>query len=276
MQDNIINEFNTVSFEELQRLASMISLEGVSSESFMVESKARFNQFFLRTDSFIKQIKFQVLGLGRMNGAALTAAINKVGYVTAATKDVVVPPGFIGHWLPYANALETAFKNASQLTGLINDYNNCLGQLISDPALLKAYSGIPYSGNGNVGIADQMAYVGKEFFNLNTDVYKRSLGACLERVADVPDIYTAMNNAIQLDKVHPATEVTKLITRSMELSKKLIPQMDNDSEASKAVREQLIHLTLNIAKEVEAYSVALYRMRQFSLAMDDSLKELNK
>jgi hypothetical protein len=276
MQDNIINEFNTVSFEELQRLGSMISLEGMSSESFMVESKARFNQFFARTDSFIKQIKFQVLGLGRMNGAALTAAINKVGYVNASTKDVIVPPGFTGHWLPYANALEVAFKCSSKLEGLVGDYNNCLGQLVSDPSLLKAFSGIPYSGSNNVGVSDQMTYIGKEFFNLNTDAYKRPLGACLERVADVPDIYTALNNAIQMDKTHPATEVTKLITRSMELSKKLVPQMDSDSEVSKAVREQLINLTLNIAKEIESYSVALYRMRQFSLAMEDSLKELNK
>jgi hypothetical protein len=40
--------------------------------------------------------------------------------------------------------------------------------------------------------------------------------------------------------------------------------------------QELIDLTLQIAREMEAYGVLLFRIRQFSEALKDSVKELKK
>lgn len=276
MQDNILNDLEHVSLEELGRLANVVSLESASAAQFLVDSRARFSQFFGKADNFFKRMSFTVLGSGKVGYSPLLKAIDKYGFVDASQRNVITPKGFVGLWAPYAGELYSTLKDAVQLSRVIAEYNQCLGQLIADPDQLKSAAGIPYSGRYDLGIHTHMVSIGQTYFDPKNEGVTRQLGAVVERVADIPMVYNSLNDAILLDKTKPSTEVTKLIARSMELSKKLVPLVEENPNVSKPVREQLIQLTYSIAREVEAYSTLLYRIRQFSLALEDSPKELLK
>lgn len=276
MHDNINQQFDTVTLSDLSRLSNVISLEGMSAAQFMVDSKARISLFFNKTETFFKQLHFQAVNGHPVSGLDLTAAVNKVGFVSATQKEVIVPPGFIGLWLPYCKALEEGLNKASRLPAMLEQYNIMLGKMISDPELLKAISGIPYTGDYDTGVADHVEQFSKQFFEPNNETYIRELGAVTERVADITATYASLNAALKVDRLNPAANVTKAVTRSMGLSKTLLPQLDEDGRISKVVREQLIKLTYSLAREVEAYSVLLYRLKQFEVAMQDTSKHLKK
>lgn len=275
MQDDVLSHFDTVSLEDFERLTRIVTLESQGSAQFFADGKARFAQFFGKADQFFKAMTFQVLGVGRLNSADLMKAINAYGFMAASEKPAIVPQGFTGLWLPYADALNDGFRKSLQLTGMILDFNTMVGQLINDPELLKSVSGIPAGDVQIIGLHNLMKDVTAKFFNVNDEAIERPLGAVIERVADVGPLYTAINSYLLVDKNNPSTTVTKLITRSLDLSKSLVRAMD-EQQVSKAVREQLIALTFSIAREVEAYSILLYRAKQFTLAVQDTPKHLTK
>lgn len=274
MSDTPTLDFEQVSLEDLERLTRVISLEALSASTFTADVKSRFSSFFGKANSFLTGLRFTALNINNIASGPMVKAVTRYGYVDASNADVIVPQGFIGHWLPYAEALNEATKQAVQLPGLVDRYNVCLGRLISDPDLLRSAAGIPLTGAYEIGVAKSINSIQNEFFQANNEAIERKLGAVLERTGDLPGTYFALNEAIKLDKQNPSSIVIKGVGRSMEIAKKLMHLLDSN-EVSKPVREQLTALTYSLAKEVEAYSVLLYRLRQFSLSLEDSAKKLN-
>lgn len=275
MQDDVLSLFDTASLEDLERLTRIVTLESQGSDQFFADGKARFAQFFGKADRFFKAITFEMLGFGRLNSADLMKVISAQGFMAASEKMAIVPQGFTGHWLPYALALEEGFRKGQRLTGMISNFNTMVGQLVNDPDLLKSVSGIPAGEVEILGLHNDMKTLTQQFFNVNDETLERPLGSVLERAADVGPLYTAINGYLLVDKNNPATTVSKLITRSLDLSKHLVRAMD-EQQVSKAVREQLIALTFSIAREVEAYGILLYRAKQFTLAVQDTPARLSK
>jgi hypothetical protein len=275
MQDNRYPEFDNVSLEELSRLVNVVSLESAASQQFFMDTKARFTQFFGKADSFFKHLKFEVVGVGKVDGSSLMRSINKVGFVSAADTAMVVPSGFVGLWVPYVADLYAAMKVAGQLKNVTQDFNQCLGQLVSDPSLLKSAVGIPYNSSYEIGLHTLMQNLNKKYFEPNNESISRPLSAVLERVADIPLVMNTLNDCTTFDRLNPADTIIKAIGRSMELSKRLMPLLDDgDAMVSKPVRDALIALTYSVAREVEAYSILLYRLRQFKLSVTDSLSKI--
>jgi hypothetical protein len=274
MQDNLYPDLDTVSLEELGRLVNVISMESAASGSFLMDTRARFNSFFSKADNFFKTLKFDVIGVGKVNPANLIRGVNKAGFVDAGKENVVVPLGFVGLWLPFSNDLYAAVKTSGALPRMLKDYNTCLGDLISNPELLKGASGIPYNNKFEIGLAKAMQDIAATYFNPATETVSRSLSSVLERIADITPVFNNINDASAFDRQNPAVLVTKAVGRAMELSKQLMPLLDDDSAVSKPVREQLISLTYSLAREVEAYSTLLYRLRQFKLSVEDSLDKI--
>lgn len=277
MQDNLYPEFDHVSLEELGRLVNVVSLESAASTQFLMDTKARFTQFFGKADSFFKHLKFEVVGVGKVDGASMIRSLNKAGFVNASEKPVVVPQGFVGLWVPYVADLFTAMKLSGQLTQITQDFNTCLSQLVNEPYLLKSAVGIPYTGKYSTGLHDLITEVNKKYFEVNNESITRPLSGVLERIADIPLVTNTINDCTTFDRLNPADKVIKAIGRSMDLSKRLMPMLeDGDNQVSKPVREQLIALTYAIARDVEAYSVLLYRLRQFKLSVEESVKAIDK
>jgi hypothetical protein len=277
MQDNRYPEFDHVSLEDLGRLVNVVSLESAASTQFFMDTKARFTQFFGKADSFFKHLKFEVLGVGKVDASPMMRSINKVGFVDSSEKPVIVPQGFIGLWVPYAADLYDGMKASGRLTQITSDFNTCLGKLVSDPELLKSVNGIPYTGAYDVGLYGKMEVLNKKYFDVNNESISRPLSGVLERVADIPLVQNTINDCASFDRSNPAANIIKAIGRSMEMSRRLMPMLeDGDGTVSKPVREQLIALTYSIAKEVEAYSILLYRLRQFKLSVEESVRAIDK
>ncbi|MNU07598.1 hypothetical protein D3C72_2532600 [compost metagenome] len=62
----------------------------------------------------------------------------------------------------------------------------------------------------------------------------------------------------------------------MDLSGRLIPLVEERQNIAKNATQELVDITLSIAREVESYGVLLFRIRQFSEAVKDSVAELKK
>ncbi len=273
MEDNLYPDFDKVSLEDLHRLVTMVSLESAGSIQFFSDAKARFTQFFGKADTFFKHLKFEVIGVGKLDGTSLTRGITKVGYMQASSSSVVVPSGFIGLWAPYANDLYTAMKLTGQLAGITSNFVTCLSKLVSDPELLRSAGGIPYTAQYDVGLHSLVEAMNKKYFETNNESISRPLSGVIERAGDVSVTMNSINDAVTFDRQNPSGRVLNNIGRAMDLSKTLLPILEEgDGVVSKPVREQLIALTYSIAREVEAYSVVLYRLRQFKLSVEDSLR----
>jgi hypothetical protein len=267
---------DTVSMEDLQNLARVISMEHASAPTFTIDSKQRFGQFFKRAGTFFNAMKLPFLAGVKLFSSDMDSFVGKVGFVDAANKNVIVPEGFIGLWLPYSALLNDAMGRAVKTEYMIRCFNETLGQLANDPVLLESASGIGYSGPTDLGLTSTMVDIGKNYFDGNSNNITRTLGAVVERGADIRAVHNNINDAIAKDKAHPAAKSLAAVQRSMELSEKLMPYVESNARVSKAGVQELIDITLQIAKEMESYGVLLFRIRQFSEALKDSVKELKK
>lgn len=273
MEDNLYPEFDKVSLEDLHRLVTMVSLESAGATQFFSDAKARFTQFFGKADTFFKHLKFEVIGVGKLDGSSLVRGVTKVGYMNASSSNVVVPSGFVGLWMPYADDLYTGMKMSGQLPTITSNYVTCLSKLVSDPDLLRSVGGIPYTAKYDVGLYSHVEAMNKKYFETNNESITRPLSGVIERVGDVSVTMNSINDAVTFDRQNPSQRILNDIGRAMALSKTLLPILEEgDGQVSKPVREQLIALTYSIAREVEAYSVMLYRLRQFKLSVEDSLR----
>jgi hypothetical protein len=276
MKPDYQNALDNVSMEDLQNLARVISMEHANVPTFTVDSKQRFGQFFKRAGSFFNAMKLPFLAGVKLFSADMDSIVGKVGFVDAANKNVIVPEGFVGLWLPYSALLNEAMGRAVKTEYMIRCFNETLGQLTNDPVLLESASGIGYSGPTDLGLTATMLDIGKNYFDGNSNNITRTLGAVVERGADIRSVHNNINDAIAKDKAHPAAKSLAVVQRSMELSEKLMPYIEGNARVSKGAVQELIDITLQIAKEMESYGVLLFRIRQFSEALKDSVKELKK
>lgn len=276
MSIDLSSSFDTVSFEELEKLAHVISMESGVQTSLAFDPKRRFDQFFTRASIFFKSIQIPVLNSIKLMSNDMNTLVSRVGFVNATGKDVIVPEGFIGQWLPYSASLKEQMNKASKVEFMVRALNDTLGRLLNDPDQLKSLSGVGHTGPSSLGLDEGMRAIASTYFDGKSNHINRSFGSVIERAADIPAVHNNINDATAMDKAHPAKKALVAVERTMQLADSLIPYVSGETGVSKAVMQELIDLTLQIAREMEAYGVLMFRIRQFSEALKDSVKELKK
>ncbi len=276
MSIDLSSSFDVVSLEELEKLARVISMESAVQANLTFDPKRRFDQFFTRAGLYFKSIQIPVLNAVKLMSSDMNTLVGRIGFVDAAAKTVIVPEGFVGQWVPYSASLKENMGKAAKVEFMVRSLNETLGRMLNDPSQLKALSGVGHQGPSTLGLDEGMRLIGTTFFDGRSNHISRTLGAVVERAADIATVHNNVNDAVALDKAHPAKKALLAIERSMQLSEALIPHVTGDAGVSKIVMQELIDLTLQIAREMEAYGVLLFRIRQFSEALKDSVKELKK
>lgn len=270
------SSFDVVSLEELEKLSRVISMEAGVQSNLTFDPKRRFDQFFNRAGLFFKNIQTPILNAMKLTPVDINRVVAGVGFVEAANKNVIVPEGFIGQWLPYSQTLKETMNKATKVEFMVRSLNDTLGRLLNDPEQLKSLSGTGHQGPSTLGLDEAMRTIGTTYFDGRSNHITRTLGSVVERSADIPAVHNNINDITAMDKAHPAKRATAAVERTMSLAESLLPYVNSDAGVSKAVTQELIDLTLQIAREMEAYGVLLFRVRQFSEAMKDSIKELKK
>lgn len=276
MEHDYIDALDAVSLEDLCNLGRIVSLESAASPTYTMDTKGRFGQFFKKADRFFSTMKLPALSITKLFSNDLDAVVGRLGYVNASDKSIVVPEGFIGQWLPYSALLNQSMSSATGMENMILAYNKVLGRLANDPSALESASGIGYAGPTNLGITQAMLTVGKEFFDGKSNNIHRTLGAVIERGGDIKATINNLNDAIAKDKWAPASKSLTAISRTMQLGETLMPYIDGNSKAAKASVQELITITLSLAKEMESYGVLLFRIRQLSESIKDSVNAIKK
>lgn len=276
MTIDISSSFDNASLEDLEQLARVISMEAGSLPTFTIDPKQRFGQFFSRAGQYFKRLQIPLLNGIKLMSGDMNTVVGAMGFVDASNKQVIVPEGFVGQWLPYSGILKDTMGKATKADFMVRSFNDTLGRLINDNELLKSASGIGHNGPTTLGLDDAMREIGKVYFDGKSNHITRTLGAVVERAAEIPLVHNNVNDAIALDKANPAKKALASIERTMELAGRLTPTIDSGNGISKVALQELIDITLQIAREMEAYGVLLFRIRQFSEALKDSVKELKK
>jgi len=270
------DSFDEVSLEQLEFIARNISMEAMAAPTFLLDAKKRFSQFFNGVSSYFSKINIGNLSALRPMSNDLDGIIARVGFVDASTKDIIVPEGFIGQWVPYSESLKDAMSKAVKIEYMIRQFNETIGRVIHNPDVLRAASGVGHTGPRTVGLTDAMVTIGKTYFDPASVQIRRQLGSVIERAQDVKVTKSNLNDIMAVDKANPSTKIQAAIARTMELSGSLIPLVEENPNVSKTATQELVELTLTIAREVESYGVLLFRIRQFSEAVKDSVAELKK
>lgn len=274
MTDDTYATFDEVTLESLERLASIASLEAMAGSGFVSGPHRRLSMFFKNAGAFFNRLQFSALSALKLVPNDLNALVARHGFVDASNKEVIVPEGFIGLWLPYSASLRQTMEKATGLEAMIRTFNETLGRVIHTPELLESASGVGHAGPTALGIDEVMRTIGKTFFDPNSNHIHRTLGAVIERAADIPPVHANLNAAHDLDKAHPAKRALAAVNRTIALGDALMGHVDERSRTSKLAVQELIDITLQIAREMEAYGTLLYRIRQFSEAVKDSANAL--
>ncbi len=275
MNPEYYQPLDTCSLEDLERLASVVSVESAAG-GLMVDPRQRLGQFFRKASGFFNKLTLPAVNFAILMPRDMVSYVGKVGYMEAANKNIIVPESFIGQWVPYSAALLDATTKAIQIEAMVKALNATLGRVINDPTLLQSASGLGHTGAVGVGLNEAMVDIGKTYFDPRSNHIHRTLGAVVERSQDIVTTHNNLNEAVALDKAHPAKVVVDLANRSMVLADKVMPLVDESGKASRVAVNELIGITLALAKEMEAYGTLLYRLRQFGEALKDSMKELRK
>lgn len=276
MNLDFTESFETASLEDLEQLARVISMEAGVMPSFTIDAKQRFSQFMSRAGNFFKAIQFPIIGGIKLISSDMSTIVGRIGFVDASGKEVIVPEGFVGMWLPYSALLKEQMGKATKAEFMIRSFNETLGRLINDEEMLRSASGIGHTGPTTLGLDDAMKTLGKTYFDGRSNHITRTLGSVVERTADITPVHNNINDAVALDKAHPAKKTVDAVNRTMDLAAALVPMVENGGGVSKIAMQELIDITLQIAREVEAYGVLLFRIRQFQNSLKDSIKELKK
>lgn len=269
-----IEGFDDVSLEHLSFLAKSVSLENFSAPGTLQPNSARLGSFFNGIKAFFKRTKFadvsniDLPNIDVKNFMGLTA---KSSFMAMGDKDIYVPEGFIGKWLPYALYLQETTSKATKLEQKVTHLNNLLGGLLNDFETMSSKSGVG-GEDVNLGLDESVRHIGKTFFDGSTEHIHRKLGAVIDRSQDVQDTQKAISAISKMDKSIDKKKLLQYIDRSADLGARLAERIGSSKTASKAATEEVIDLVLTLAKEVEAYGILTYRVRQFSLAVQDSLK----
>jgi len=275
MNPEYYQSLDTCSLEDLERLAGVVAMESAAG-GITLDPRQRMGQFFRKASGFFGKMTLPTLNLAAILPRDMVGFVGKVGFVDASNKTIVVPESFIGQWVPYSAALLDATIKAVQIEAMIKSFNTTLGRIINDPNMLQSSSGLGHNGAVSVGLNDAMVSIGQTFFDPKSNHIHRTLGAVIERAQDIATTHNNLNEALALDKAHPAKNALDLTNRAMVLADKILPLVEEQGRASRTAVNELIGITLSIAKEMEAYGSLLYRLRQFSEALKDSLKEIKK
>jgi len=282
MDHDIYDPLNQVSLEDLERLARSISMESEIGGGLQNKSKSHVMQFFRNAGVFFAQMKLPSVGFATTLNRDLDGFVGKVGFVEVSNKSVIVPEGFVGQWVPYSQALKDTMGKATKMEAMVRSFNDTLGRVIHAPSLLSAASGVGHNGPSTLGITSDMMAIGKQFFDGNSGHITRNLCSVIDRHADIRVTTNLLADAVSLDKAHPAKKVVDAVGRTMALANTLMASLQARSAESEGAAvmdvalQELVELTLSIAKEMESYGTLLYRIRQFSESLNDSLKELKK
>lgn len=281
--DDIYGAFDQVSLEDLDRLARNISMESTIG-GLQQKAGPRAIQFFRSAGAFFSKMRFNPLNISMLTARDLSGYVAAVGFVDASNKNIIVPESFTGQWVPYSAELKAAMVKATKMEETILSFNRTVGEIINDPTRLTALSGISYRGATGTPITDAMKAIGQNYFDPRSNHITRTLGAVIERQSDIGVTIATLNDTLSLDKAHPATKALNAVNRTMTMAETLMGIVQraaadrgvSNQEALDVALQELVDLTLMIAKEMESYGTLLYRIRQFSEAMKDSLKEIKK
>ena len=284
MNQNIVDDFDSVSLESLERMARTISMEHGMPNVNPMKMRDRGAQFFRAASGFFNQMKFTALAITGLTPRDLEGFVAKVGFVDASNKPVIVPEGFVGQWVPYSAALKQAMSDATKLEYMLRSFCETLGRITYDPTLLTSVSGIGHNGPMGLGLTTSMVNIGQTYFDGKSNHITRMLGSVVERQTDIRTTYNNLNDTIALDKAHPAKKAVDAVDRAMTLAGGVMAAVQaaiadkslSNQEAVDIGIQQLVDLTLLMAKEMESYGTLLFRVRQFSEAMKDSMKEMRK
>lgn len=281
--EDIYGSFDLVSLEDLNRLATGISMEA-SVAGLPQKAGVRASQFFRSAASFFGKMKFTALNMTGLSARDLGGFVAQVGFVDASNKNIIVPEGFVGQWVPYSAQLKDTMVKATKLEATILAFNRTVGEIVNDPSRLTAASGIGFTSSASLGITDDMKAIGKTYFDGRSNHITRTLGAVVERQGDINTTMNVLNEIAALDKAHPATKCLNAVGRTMALADTLMATVKrlaedksiSHQEVLDVALQELVDMTLVLATEMESYGALLYRVRQFSEAMKDSLKEIKK
>ncbi|MNO14030.1 hypothetical protein D3C76_36700 [compost metagenome] len=284
MNQNIFDAFDDVSMESLERMARTISMEHGVPDFNKTKMKDRGAQFFRAASSFFNKMKFTALSISGLTPKDLEGFVAKVGFVAASNKPVIVPESFTGQWVPYSEALKKAMNDSTKLEYMLRSFCETLGRITHDPSLLTAVSGIGHQGPSGLGLTIQMQDIGKTFFDGKSNHITRMLGSVVDRQVDIRATFNNLNDIAALDKAHPAKKAMDAVDRAMTLADGIMAAVQaaiadksiSNQEAVDIGIQELVDLTLLMAKEMESYGTLLFRVRQFSEAMKDSMREIRK
>lgn len=269
-------ELDKVSLEDLESMFNTVSLESFGF-GFVnkVMSAKHIQQFFSKAGQFLKNTNFAAMPTFHFNSSDLTSAIAKQGFVDSTQKQIIVPESFIGKWVDYSTALKEAMVKALLINADVIKFNTVLGKIINDPGMLKSSSGLGVSIGGQ-HLSEDMVKIGKTFFDPNSNHIHRDLGSVIDRSQDLQTTQKLLAETMKLDKSQPASVTLKSVERTVALTETLDKYITNDGSVNKATLQELVTITMDLARDVEAYGTLIYRIRQFSESLKDSVKEIKK
>lgn len=272
-------ENQQVTMESLTRQHTVIAMEAVGLSQMFNAGLAKLPSFLGNFRSFLTHTMNPFAPeYVTLNDSKLRRRLDESDYVTLSPLRVVVPEGFKGYWLDYlALMTESAKPLVSMQSSLLKPFEMWIAAALNAPDSLKSLAA-PHSLNGfKAPDIDRLSKLHAGFFSgsQSTSTY----GKVFKRNADVPVLTRDLNELTARFAAIPRKEIIKQVESIVDLLSQLLENAKADPETYRISGPNLkliADMTYYVAREVEYYAIYGYQLNDFSRAVNDSYKALEK
>jgi hypothetical protein len=277
---------DVATLDDLRRIDARVSMEGEHLANFaetlrgvvptLVDTTKSFLSRFTAKDSQLSQTEKPVV-LSYNEFRKFVDLMEKQKYVAIANLRWFVPEGFSGHMLSYTAALEACALHAEGIIGeVLNPYAQFLSRIItSKNATMNTTRDLGFLAKRDVQREDLQGIVGKFFVHGSTGA-KSTIGDTFSRNADWKPFFNDLGKLRDSsDRVKPEVVQGQVndIMGLLDGLKSAVHNGELDGSSSQTLKN-LSEGTLSAAREVEFYSVTMFRIFTLMNITDSNMKAM--
>lgn len=277
-----------VTLRDLERIGARVSLESEHLANFATTLRNVVPSLVDTTKGFLTRLigkESQLATIEKPNDDVLNYTefrkflmlMEAQRYMSITNLRWYVPEGFKGHMVPYVETLMQCVKHTNGIVGeVLNPYAQFLSRIVSSKnATMNTTRDLGFLAKRDAEREHYQKEVG-QFFSHGSSTAKSSIGECFTRNADWKPFLNGLGDLRRDSEFVKPDVVQQTVKDVMQLLDALkdavhAGELDNSSAAT---LKNLSEGTLSAAREVEFYSVTMFRIWTLSNVTETNMKAM--
>lgn len=277
-----------VTLRDLERIGARVSLESEHLANFATTLRNVVPSLVDTTKGFLTRLigkESQLATIEKPNDDVLNYTefrkflmlMEAQRYMSITNLRWYVPEGFKGHMVPYVETLMQCVKHTNGIVGeVLNPYAQFLSRIVSSKnATMNTTRDLGFLAKRDAEREHYQKEVG-QFFSHGSSTAKSSIGECFTRNADWKPFLNGLGDLrrdSEFVKPDVVQQTVKDVMQLLDALKDAVHAGELDNSSASTLKN-LSEGTLSAAREVEFYSVTMFRIWTLSNVTETNMKAM--